>query len=119
MVGSLIFPAPSCAFLHPSANDPGSSVRDGGTLRARVEALYSAEQREDWRSVFGLLPPGSDLTLAGFLKGSEARDFKILRYRIRGIRSADVSEACFQPAEGAAMVEMDVTIERFSSVPEK
>ena len=98
----------------PHVPEKRDQVPDAGYLRARVELLYSAEQREDWRAWQRLASPelmNTPEAKEEFEKMfSSRREFKVAEWRVRSIRLKPVPEEP-KGADAAAAVAMDVWVE--------
>ena len=91
-------------------------------LKSRVDQLYKAEAREDWKTFYAMTSPEirESTTLIEFLKEfEESRTFKIVSWKIKKIRGAEHVEEPLPPGvKGGAEVEMDVEANGLNGIPE-
>ena len=111
----------ACSTTRLRVQTPNDDVPDAGYLRARIEQLYAAEQRNDWNMFYSLASPEFKTKEASDefkkeIKGS--RDFTIVEWRIHSIRRLQ-NEELPPGADAAAKVAMDVTIEHQGAAREK
>ena len=100
-----------CAEHHTASSERQASVPYVSGLKARVEALYRAEQSKDWRTWYVMISPQNreEGTYADFLRAASKFDAQVLSFRILSIEPFEPDDRC--PDCYAASVRMDVRTE--------
>lgn len=102
----------------------GGVVTDEDGLRARIDALFTAEQTEDRRSWYALTAQSrlGDMSFEDFVEatgGGRERKFSLVSWTVLSIHPIELKEEQEAFAEMAVKVPMDVVIEGPDGVTKK
>src|SRR5262249_53251941 len=93
---------------------PVLEVPDTPALRARIESLYTSQQKRDGRAIWAMFPPSlrasSDVTASDLEREMQKREFEIISFRINAIHQDQIPHDV-PNVKAAAAVDMDVWIQ--------